>query len=134
MNIRIPESEWEVLRVLWKRGACSVSQIQTSLAQNGNACTLGAVRSFVTRLVAKDVVRQLDDEPIMRFEAVYDEETLLSQERDSFLEKYFDGTVSSLVAQYLQGENVPAAEIERLRNLLDDYRKKEKKPGKGKHS
>jgi len=127
MNIRVPESEWEVLRVLWKRGACSVSQIQTSLAQNGNSCTLGAVRSFVTRLTAKGVVRQLDDEPIMRFEAIYDEATLLSRERDSFLEKYFDGTVSSLVAQYLQAENVPPEEIERLRDILDNYRHKKGK-------
>jgi len=134
MTIRIPESEWEVLRVLWKRGACSVSQIQTSLAQNGNSYTLGAVRSFVMRLAAKNVVRQLDDEPIMRFEAAYDEATLLSQERDSFLEKYFDGTVSSLVAQYLQGENVPPEEIERLRGLLENYRKNTRKSGKGKPS
>jgi BlaI family penicillinase repressor len=122
MDVRIPESEWEVLRVLWKRGACSVSQIQTSLAQNGNSCTLGAVRSFVTRLVAKNVVRQLDDEPIMRFEAIYDEVSLLSRERDTFLVKYFDGTVSALVAQYLQDENVPTEEIERLQSLLENYR------------
>jgi BlaI family penicillinase repressor len=124
---RIPKSEWEVLRVLWKRGACSVSQIQTTLAQNGNPCTLGAVRSFLNRLAARNVVRTRNDEPIMRFEAIYGENELLSRERNSFLEKYFDGTVSSLVAHYLQNEKVPVKEMERLRNLLDSYRKKSKK-------
>ncbi len=122
MNIRIPESEWEVLRVLWKRGACSVSQVQITLSQNGNDCTLGAVRSFLVRLVAKGVVRQLDDEPIQRFEALYPEEQLLTTERNSFLEKYFDGTVTSFLAQYLQSENVPKKELDRLQQLLDDYR------------
>ena len=125
MNIRVPESEWEVLRVLWKRGACSVSQVQTTLAQNGNNCTLGAVRSFLVRLAAKGIVRQLDDEPIQRFEAVHPEEKLLTNERNTFLEKYYDGTVSSFLAQYLKSENVSKNELNRLRELIDDYRETE---------
>ena len=125
MNIRIPESEWEVLRVLWKRGACSVSQVKTTLAQSGNNYTLGAVRSFLVRLAAKGIVRQLDDEPIQRFEALYPEEKLLVNERNTFLEKYYDGTVSSFLAQYLKSENVSKNELDRLRELIDDYRETE---------
>lgn len=121
-EVKISESEWDVLDVLWERGAVSASQVRVTL-QDKTGWSLGAVRSFLSRLIAKGVVRLLDDEPINRYEAIYDRETLLRHESSGFLEKHFGGTVYTMVAHFLRNEDVPAEEIKRLKNLLAEYEK-----------
>lgn len=93
-------AEWKVLSVLWNRGPVSVSQIRTSLK---NEWTLGAIRSFLKRLVDKKLVRLLDDESIYRFEAVHDRETLLCEKSRKFLKQYFNGSFQKFAECY-QGD------------------------------
>ena len=116
---KITTAEWEVLDVLWERGPVSASQVATSL-KSKTGWSLGAVRTFLTRLINKGVVRILDDEPINRYEVVYDRETFVHWESHGFLEKYFGGAFHLMVASYLKHENVPPEEIERLKRLLDE--------------
>jgi len=122
--IRISDAEWEVLDVLWTRGEVSASQIATTL-KSKTGWSLGAVRSFLTRLINKGVVELLDDEPIYRYKAVYDRETLIRQESSGFLEKFFGGVFPAMVAHYLKNEEIPPEEIKRLKKMLNDYEKKE---------
>ncbi len=117
---KVTESEWEVLTVLWERGPVSASQITTSLKPK-TGWSLGAVRTFLTRLIGKEVVRLLDDEPIYRYEAVYDQETMVHHESRTFLDRYFGGTFHALVAHYLERENLSPKEIDRLKQLLKDH-------------
>ena len=115
---KITAAEWEILDVLWKRGPVSASQVAASLkAKTG--WSLGAVRTFLTRLINKGSVRILDDEPINRYEAVYNRETFVHWESNGFLEKYFGGAFHLMVASYLKHENIPPEEIARLKQLLD---------------
>ena len=116
---KITAAEWEVLDVLWKRGAVSASQVATTL-KSQTGWSLGAVRTFLTRLMNKGVVRILDDEPINRYEAVYDRETFVHWESLGFLEKYFGGAFHLMVAGYLKHEQIPPDELARLKRLLDD--------------
>ena len=119
---KITESEWEVLSVLWERGPVSASQVTVSLKPK-TGWSLGAVRTFLTRMVNKGVVQILDDEPIFRYEALFDHETLVHHESRSFLDKYFGGTFHALVAHYLDKEDVSPEEIRRLKKLLQDHEK-----------
>lgn len=121
-GVKISDAEWEVLDVLWERGAISASQITTSLKKK-TGWTLGAVRSFLNRLIRKGVVRILDDEPIYRFETVYDRETLIRRESEGFLDKYFGGAFHALVAHYLKNEKISGEEIQRLKKLLHEHEK-----------
>ena len=114
----ITAAEWEILDVLWKRGPVSASQVAASL-KTKTGWSLGAVRTFLTRLINKGSVRILDDEPINRYEAVYNRETFVHWESHGFLEKYFGGAFHLMVASYLKHENIPPEEIARLKQLLD---------------
>ena len=114
---KITAAEWEVLDVLWKRGPVSASQVATSL-KSKTGWSLGAVRTFLTRLVNKGAVRILDDEPINRYEALYNRETCAHWESHGFLEKYFGGTFHMMLASYLKHENITSEEIARLKQLL----------------
>ena len=122
---KITAAEWEILDVLWKRGAVSASQVVTSL-KSKTGSSLSAVRTMLTRLLNKGAVRILDDEPINRYEPVYDRETFVHWESHGFLEKYFGGAFHLMVASYLKHENVPPEEIARLKQLLNEREKGDK--------
>ena len=122
ISVKVSDAEWDVLDVLWNRGAVSASQIRTTLKPK-TGWSLGAVRSFLTRLINKGVVRILDDEPIYRYEALYDRDTLIRRESSGFLEKHFGGAFHAMVAHYLKNENVTPEEIERLKQLLNEHEK-----------
>ena len=115
----ITAAEWEVLDVLWERGPVSASQVATSL-KSKTGWSLGAVRTFLTRLINKGAVRILDDEPINRYESIYSRETFVHQESNGFLDKYFGGAFHLMVASYLKHEEISPEEIARLKQLLDE--------------
>ena len=119
---RVSDAEWEVLDVLWTRGEVSASQITTTLKPKTN-WSLGAVRSFLTRLINKGIVELLDDEPIYRYRSIYDRETLIRQESTGFFEKFFGGSLPAVVAYYLKNEGVSHEELGRLKKMLKDYEK-----------
>ncbi len=123
-SLRVSDAEWEVLDVLWVRGEVSASQIATTLKPK-TGWSLGAVRSFLTRLINKGIVNQLEDEPIYRYQAVYDRETLIRRESSGFLEKFFGGALPAMVAHYLKNEEITPDEIQGLKKLLRDYENKE---------
>ena len=126
--LHITEAEWEVLRVLWKRGPVSVSQVRHSYKKraDGEKPSLGAVRTFLNRLKDKKAVRVLDDEDILRYEAVYDRETLLKTKSRQFLDKYFDGSFHEFVLHHLETHRRPATEIEKLKRTLKSFRKRKR--------
>ena len=128
IDAKITDAEWEVLDILWVRGPVSASQVAVSL-KSKTGWSIGAVRTFLARLANKGVVRILDDEPINRYEAVYDRETLVHHESNGFLDKYFGGAFHRMVASYLKNENIPPDELARLQQLLKQHDDKTHKPG-----
>ena len=112
----VSSGEWKILTVLWKRGSCIASQVECSL-KGTTGWTRGAVRSYLSRLVSYGVVRQLDDERISRFEAVYDRETLFFKEIEALLEKC-DADIDELLAVYLANQRQSDETVRRLKRLL----------------
>ena len=117
----VTNSEWKVLTVLWNRGPVTVSQVRASLKQKW---TLGAIRSFLDRLVEKKLARLLDDEPIYRFEAVCDCETLLREKSRIFLEQYFGGSFHDFALFYLAEHKIPPKKVDDFIKLLKSQSKR----------
>ena len=117
----VTNSEWKVLTVLWNRGPVTVSQVRASLKLEW---TLGAIRSFLDRLVEKKLARLLNDEPIYRFEAICNHETLLREKGRVFLEQYFGGSFQDFAAFYLAEQTSSARKTDDLSKLLKSQGKR----------
>ncbi len=64
----------------------------------------------------------VERENIQHFEPAVDRENILQIESRSFLERFFDGTLSSMFAHFLSKEHVPREELDSLRALLEKNR------------
>jgi predicted transcriptional regulator len=123
-NTPIPtEAELELLAVLWERGPSTVREIHDVIAgekDTGYTTTLKILQKMTDKgLVVRDETNRSHV-----YRAAFKEEKTQRQLVDILLQSAFGGAVDKLVMRALSNRKVHAAEIARLRKLLDDLEDK----------
>ena len=123
-SIQISQSEWEVMRVLWDAGkpltAAEVIQALDGVA----AWKPKTVRTFLNRLVAKNAVAAekltVAGYEFLHYSSKLDEQTTVRAERNTFLGRFFGGTVQSMLASCIQSGDISKDELREIRKLIDE--------------
>ncbi len=116
MDYKISDSEWQVMQILWEQGSVSQPKLMQHLSKDWNKNT---VHTFLTRLQKKGLV-EIDKECTPhQYKASVRREDCVYQEKQSFLNKVYQGSVGKLVSSFLQDGDLSAEEIADLRDLLD---------------
>lgn len=116
MNDRISESEWTLMELLWQE-----EMTQPQLAERlGKKWNKNTVHTFLTRLCAKGFLQVDKERSPHVYRAIVSRETCEKQERQSFLERVYQGSVKNMVASFVKDRQLSAGEAEELRKLLDE--------------
>lgn len=119
-DYRIPPSELAVMKVIWKQQSCTAAEIINQISKYSN-WHFRTIKALLRNLVNKQLVGYHVDEKDSRVYHYYpliQEEDYLRQERQQFLDLYYDGNVSTMLVGFLQDKGVSDQEVERLTNLL----------------
>ena len=116
MNDRISESEWTLMELLWQE-EMTQHQLAEKLGKRWNKNT---VHTFLTRLCAKGFLQVDKERSPHVYRAIVSRETCEKQERQSFLERVYQGNVKNMVASFVKDRQLSAGEAEELRKLLDE--------------
>ena len=120
-NASVSEAELEVLKALWEaEGPATVRQLRARLAGQGRRWAYTTVQTLLQRLEAKGCVRCDRGEPPHVFSAAVSRGELLGRELRELADRLCDGTSSPLLLALVEGGRLTAAEIDRLRRLLDE--------------
>ena len=122
-NPQITPSEWEIMRVLWKSERPLVAaEVREALVESD--WSIKTVRTFLTRLVAKNVVaatrRKIAGYELLHYRPLISEEETIRTERKNFLGKFFGGTVQSMLASCIRSGDVSPEELEQIRRLIEN--------------
>lgn len=122
-KVRISESEWEVMRVLWDaQRPLAAAEVMQQL-QGKAEWKPKTVRTFLNRLVAKKAVAAEKPSPsgigLLHYRPLVDETTTLHAEQETFLGRFFGGTVQSMLASYIESGNISHEELRQLREMID---------------
>lgn len=98
-NWRISDSEWLVLRCLWKKSPLEIKEIQGMLNEE-TGWTGNMVRSLVVRLLDKGAIGAETQDRYFRYYPIASEEDCVRQETRSFVDRVFEGSVSKLFAAF----------------------------------
>ena len=116
--MKLTESEWAVLDVLWRAEHCSLKEIADALSP-----TLGwskkTVFTYLTRMEGKGLVA-IDRSLPQPYSAAVSREDCASQERRNLLTTVYGGAAGDLIAAFLKESRISPREVERLRTLLDE--------------
>lgn len=114
---QISEAEYEVMKVIWDEAPISTNGVTEKLSQV-TEWSPKTIQTLLKRLVQKEAITYEKKSRVFVYTPLVAREAYLNQESDHFLERFYDGNLSALVANYVKDERLSSEELEELRGLL----------------
>ena len=111
------DRELDVMSILWRKGSATVAEVREEL---GEDLAYTSVLSALQALEAKGHIRHEKEGKVYRYLAEVPREQAGRTAIGRLLDKVFEGSAASLLAQLVEERGVSAEELERMRALLDE--------------
>ena len=114
---KISDSELEVMRVLWKAGdALPVTEIRETLQQS-RGWEATTVKTLVSRLVTKGVLRQ-EKRGVFYYTPLISEAEYNDWATHDLISRVYHGSARDLVAALVRSDGLTQSDIDELRDLI----------------
>lgn len=117
---QISEAEFEVMKIVWKYAPINTNEVTEKLTQTTN-WSPKTIQTMLKRLVSKKALTYEKQSRVFVYTPLVKEEEYIRQESNSFLKRYYDGNIASMLASYLEDDKLSDTEINTLRHLLSDH-------------
>ena len=121
---QISEAEYEVMKVVWKYAPISTNEITERLVKT-TTWNPKTIQTLIKRLVTKGVLSYEKQSRVFVYTPLVKEGDYINQESNSFLNRFYDGNIASMLSAYIDNDRLSEAEIDALRSLLSKGEKKE---------
>lgn len=119
----ISDSEWLVLRCLWKQSPMEIKEI-VAMLQEETGWNANMVRTLVVRLQEKGAVAAKKGGRYYRYYPVAEEHQCIQQETRSFLNRVFEGSPAKMMAALTGGGQLSEKDILEIQQLLDELKER----------
>jgi len=116
--MRLTESEWNVLEVLWDGGCMALGEITKAL-EPMHGWTKNTVHTYLTRMEHKGLVT-IEKNQAKPYSAAVSREECAKEEREELLSKVYRGATGDLIAAFLKESSISRKEVEKLKKMLED--------------
>ncbi|TVX93487.1 BlaI/MecI/CopY family transcriptional regulator [Paenibacillus agilis] len=121
---RISEAEWEIMKILWSKAPTTANEVIEVLADN-KEWKPATIRSLISRLLKKNALGFHQDGKTYLYYPLVSEEECIKAESSSFLRRLYGGALKPMFVNFLNQEKLTEDEVEELKKLLDERKKKE---------
>jgi predicted transcriptional regulator len=111
------DRELDVMAILWERGPSTVAEVRARLADD---LAHNTVLTVLRVLEEKGYVSHIEEGKAHRFRARVRQDIAGATAAARVVEKLFGGSTERLLTHLVTERSVTAAELRRLRRLLDD--------------
>lgn len=114
---QISETEFEVMKIVWKHAPISTNEITEKLLQT-TSWSPKTIQTLIKRLVTKGVLTYEKQSRVFVYTPLVKENEYIGQESSSFLNRFYNGDITAMLSAFLENNRLSETEIERLRSLL----------------
>jgi len=118
---KLSKGEMETVRVLWSLGNGTVRDVHQMLASE-RPIEFGTVQTYLRRLEAKGYVKSKLDGRVRIYSARMKPDRVIRETVDDMVGRLFGGHTMSLMRHLVQQRGMSSAEIEELRQLVDQLK------------
>ena len=122
---KISEAEYEIMKAVWKNAPISTNEV-VELFEGGN-WSPKTVQTLLARLVKKGALGYEKRGRVFVYSPLIDEEEYRREESSSFLKKFYNGALNSMVLNFIDGDKLSPDDIDELTRILDKGAKGEEK-------
>jgi len=116
---QISDSEWKVMKTLWSNSPSTANEVLKNLAQSTNWKST-TVKTLLSRLVKKGAVGFEKKNRTYYYYPLVTEDECAEAESRSFLKRVYGGALKSMIASFLEIQDLSERDIEELKNILDE--------------
>jgi BlaI family penicillinase repressor len=116
---KISETEWEVMQVLWADSPLAATDIIARLAAHDDWHPKTA-KTLLNRLVKKKALGFKKEGRAYLYRPLVAETECVEAVSDSFLDRVFGGSLTPMLAHFVEQKKLSAAEIRELKRLLNE--------------
>ena len=116
---QISEAEFEVMKVIWKYAPISTNEVTEKLTQTTD-WSPKTIQTMLKRLVTKKALTYEKQSRVFVYTPLVPETEYIRQESNSFLKRYYNGNLVSMLTSYLEDDKLSKTELDTLRHLLSD--------------
>lgn len=116
MSLELTERELDVMEVLWSRGSGTVSEVRRRMPDRLAYTT---VLTVLRTLEAKEIVRHEGEGKAYRYIPLVERDDVVHGAVKRLMRRMFSGSPGLLVTHLVSDHPVDAAELRRLRRMLD---------------
>jgi BlaI family penicillinase repressor len=121
-RIKISDSEWQVMTVVWDKAPVPTSEIVEVLAgQKG--WHVRTIRTLLDRLVRKKALRILPEGKRYLYKPLISIEEGVRQESQSFVQRVFGGEPAAMLLHLVGEAKLSKEEIRKLKAILEEKEK-----------
>ncbi len=120
---QITEAEYEVMKIVWKYAPINTNEITEKLLAT-SSWSAKTIQTLIKRLVNKGALAYEKNSRVFVYTPLVKESEYISQESNSFLNRYYNGDITTMLSAYIENDKLSETEIETLRSLLSKRGKK----------
>jgi BlaI family penicillinase repressor len=115
---RISDAEWLVMKVLWSMPGLTADEVIEAL-KGKVAWNARTIRTLLNRLLQKRALKYEKEGRKYRYFPAVNEEQCVRQERRSFVQRVYGGTVAPMLAAFIDDAELSPEDIRELKRILD---------------
>jgi predicted transcriptional regulator len=123
----IPDSELDVLKVLWDRGQATVREVLETLREAGREWSYATVATLLDRLETKGVVTSDRRELAFVYRPVISSQEVRQKRVNNLVDKLYQGEPGLLVLHLLKSHPLDAKQAKEVRAILEEMTGDKKK-------
>ncbi|HWL51905.1 MAG TPA: BlaI/MecI/CopY family transcriptional regulator [Chthoniobacteraceae bacterium] len=122
----LSEAEWQVMRAIWSRTPPSTAQEIVDDLAGATAWSPATIKTMLNRLVRKGALRFEKEGRAYLYTAAFPEEAHRKVASRGFLQRIFDGSLTPMIAHFLETHRLSEEEIGEIEALLEEKKAKRK--------
>lgn len=116
---KISEAEWEVMKIIWENNPCTSNQVIEQL-ENSTEWMPKTIKTLITRLVKKNVLGFNVEGRVYYYYPLLTKQECVKAESHSFLKRIYNGTLKSMLINFIEENELTKEEIDELKEMLDE--------------
>lgn len=122
LRARITEAEWRLMKLLWARSPLTAQDLAQATAKEWSEST---VKTLLNRLVRKGALEHRKVGKAFLYSPAVSEEDCRALEGASFIERVFGGSLSPMIAHFVESGNLTDDELADLERMVRRKRRKQ---------
>jgi BlaI family penicillinase repressor len=113
---RISEAEWKIMKLLWRHSPQPAYDLAQALASS-EGWDNRMVKTLLNRMLKKGIVSYERYKNLYLYSPAVSEQECVTTQSESFLQRVFDGSLSTLMLHFAKHRRLSKRDVEELKRI-----------------